>query len=98
MPAGRLSVAECRAIADLADKYSAGEIRLTVEQNAMLPNVAQAELPALLAEPALNGASRMRVNPGNVVGHTVSCTGSQARTAPARQAPRRPAPSLSSAR
>jgi len=77
VPTGRLSVAEARSIADLADKYSAGEIRLTVEQNAMLPNVEEAQLADLLAEPALNGASRLRVEPGNIVGYTVSCTGSQ---------------------
>jgi len=78
IPAGRLSVAEARAIADLSDKYSAGEIRLTVEQNAMLPNVAEADLPRLLAEPAFTAPdSRLRVDPGHIVGHTVSCTGSQ---------------------
>mmetsp|Transcript_11929 Transcript_11929/g.24223 ORF Transcript_11929/g.24223 Transcript_11929/m.24223 type:complete len:256 (-) Transcript_11929:275-1042(-) len=77
VPTGRLSVAEARQIAELADKYSAGEIRLTVEQNAMLPNVDEAALPALLAEPAVNGQSRIRIDPGNIVGHTVSCTGSQ---------------------
>jgi hypothetical protein len=38
VPAGRLSVKECRQIADLADKYSGGEVRLTVEQNFILPN------------------------------------------------------------
>ena len=34
-------------------------------------------MDALLAEPALNGASRLSVNPGNIVGNTVSCTGAQ---------------------
>ena len=34
------------------------------------------EVPKLLAEPALNGG-RLSVDPGNIVGHTVSCTGSQ---------------------
>ena len=77
VPTGRLSVAEAREIAEIADKYSAGEIRLTVEQNVLLPNVDEAALPALLAEPAVNGQSRMRVDPGHIVGHTVSCTGSQ---------------------
>merc|ERR1719502_752032 len=41
VPVGRLSVDEARSIADLADKYSDGEIRLTVEQNAMLPTVGE---------------------------------------------------------
>ena len=76
VPSGRLSADECRQIADLADKYSAGEIRLTVEQNVILPNVDNGKVDALLAEPALNGA-RLAVSPGHIVGHTVSCTGSQ---------------------
>jgi len=35
------------------------------------------KVDALLAEPSLNGGSRLAVFPGNIVGHTVSCTGSQ---------------------
>jgi ferredoxin-nitrite reductase len=37
VPVGRLSATECREIADLADKYSGGEVRFTVEQNIILP-------------------------------------------------------------
>merc|ERR1719502_747930 len=77
VPTGRLSVAEARQIAELADKYSAGEIRLTVEQNAMLPNVDPSALADLLAEPAVSGSSRISIDPGNIIGHTVACTGSQ---------------------
>ena len=70
VPVGRLSVAECRQIADLADKYCPnGEIRLTVEQNVILPNVKDEDLPSLLAEPALNGDSRLGINPGKIVGN-----------------------------
>jgi ferredoxin-nitrite reductase len=39
VPAGRLRKTECRELADLADKYTDGEIRFTVEQNLILPNV-----------------------------------------------------------
>ena len=78
VPVGRISVDEARQIADLADKYSAGEIRLTVEQNVILPNVDESTLPELLAEPSLQpGASRLTVEPGHIVGNLVSCTGSQ---------------------
>ena len=59
VPAGRISVDEARAIASLADSYSDGEIRLTVEQNVILPNVKAEKLDALLAEPALNNDSRL---------------------------------------
>jgi ferredoxin-nitrite reductase len=71
-------VAEARQIADLAEKYSPnGEIRFTVEQNLLLPNVDNDKVKALLAEPALNGDSRLTVTPGRLVGNLVSCTGSQ---------------------
>jgi ferredoxin-nitrite reductase len=76
VPTGRLFPAEARQIADLADKYCAGEIRLTVEQNMLLPNVDAASLDALLAEECLNGG-RISVDPGNVIGSMVSCTGAQ---------------------
>lgn len=77
VPAGRLSVEECRQVADLADKYSGGEVRLTVEQNFLLPNVDEGDVDALLAEPALGKGSRMKVNPGLIEGNVVSCTGAQ---------------------
>jgi len=77
VPTGRLSVAECRELADLADKYSGGEIRLTVEQNVLLPNVNEGDVQKLLEEPCLNGDSRLKVNPGFIEGNIVSCTGAQ---------------------
>ena len=77
VPVGRLSADECLIIAELADKYSDGEIRLTVEQNIILPNVDNEKLNDLLAEPGLTGQSRLSVNPGNLIGRLVSCTGAQ---------------------
>lgn len=77
VPTGRLSVKECREIADLADSYSNGEIRLTVEQNFILPNVDDDKVDALLKEKSLGEGSRLKVNPGFIEGNTVSCTGAQ---------------------
>mmetsp|Transcript_31860 Transcript_31860/g.54350 ORF Transcript_31860/g.54350 Transcript_31860/m.54350 type:complete len:620 (-) Transcript_31860:120-1979(-) len=77
VPTGRLSVKECRDIADLADAYSGGEIRLTVEQNIILPNVEDGKIKELLKEDALGKKSRLEVNPGFIEGNTVSCTGAQ---------------------
>jgi ferredoxin-nitrite reductase len=77
VPAGRLSQTECRQVADLADKYSAGEIRLTVEQNIILPNVDESVISELLAEPVVTGDSRLKINPGFIEGNMVSCTGAQ---------------------
>lgn len=77
VPSGRLSQEECRTVADLADKYSDGEIRLTVEQNIILPNVDESKIDELLAEPAFGADSRFKVNPGKIEGNVVSCTGAQ---------------------
>mmetsp|Transcript_12904 Transcript_12904/g.19428 ORF Transcript_12904/g.19428 Transcript_12904/m.19428 type:complete len:609 (+) Transcript_12904:35-1861(+) len=77
VPTGRLSAEEAVQLAALADSYSGGELRLTVEQNVILPNVDEAQLEALSAEPALSGDSRLTLRAGHIVGHTVSCTGSQ---------------------
>lgn len=77
VPVGRLSAKECRQIADLAEKYSASEIRLTVEQNIILPNVDNTKVTALLTEDAVGKDSRLQVNPGFIEGNVVSCTGAQ---------------------
>ena len=77
VPTGRLSVKECRQLADLADAYSGGEIRLTVEQNIILPNVDDDKVDALLNEDAVGKGSRLQVNPGFIEGNVVSCTGAQ---------------------
>ena len=78
VPSGRLSSGEGKQIADLADKYSNGEIRLTVEQNIILPNVDATMVEDLLKEPTLSDAnSRLKVNAGKIEGNMVSCTGSQ---------------------
>lgn len=77
IPVGRLSATECRELADVAEKYSGGEIRMTVEQNVILPDVDEADLEALKKEPCFNGDSRMKVNPGFIEGNVVSCTGAE---------------------
>jgi len=76
VPTGRLSPSESREIADLADEYSQGEIRLTVEQNIILPNVDEDRVEMLLKEKAVNG-KRLKVDAGRIEGNVVSCTGAQ---------------------
>src|SRR5262245_14925236 len=46
-PPGDATAPQMDAIADLADEYSFGEIRVGHEQNLVLPHVAQRDLPAL---------------------------------------------------
>ena len=47
VPVGRLSATQMRAIADIADIYGSGEIRLTVWQNLILPNIPEGRLQAV---------------------------------------------------
>jgi ferredoxin-nitrite reductase len=46
VPVGRLSAEQMRAIADIADVYGSGEIRLTAWQNLILPNISTSQLEA----------------------------------------------------
>mmetsp|Transcript_18000 Transcript_18000/g.44334 ORF Transcript_18000/g.44334 Transcript_18000/m.44334 type:complete len:615 (+) Transcript_18000:9-1853(+) len=77
IPTGRLFVAEMRALADLADKYSAGELRMTVEQNIILPNVDNDRVDELLKEPALTDGRLKVEQEMSLLRGLVACTGSQ---------------------
>ncbi len=46
-PPGDASAVQMDAVADLADQYGFGEIRVSHEQNLILPDIAQDDLPAL---------------------------------------------------
>ncbi len=74
VPVGRREAEDMYAIADLADKYGDGPVRLTVEQNFILPGVPDAKVQALLAEPLLK---KFSPTPGRVMSGLVSCTGNQ---------------------
>jgi len=71
-PPGDATARQMDAIADLADRYSFGEIRVGHEQNLALPHVAQRDLPALwraldeigLATPNVNLISDIIACPG----------------------------------
>jgi sulfite reductase (NADPH) hemoprotein beta-component len=71
-PPGDATADQMDALADLADKYSFGEIRVGHEQNLALPHVAKRDLPALwraldelgLATPNVNLVSDIIACPG----------------------------------
>ncbi len=71
-PPGDATADQMDAVADLADKYSFGEIRVGHEQNLALPHVAKRDLPALwkaldkigLATPNVNLVSDIIACPG----------------------------------
>jgi ferredoxin-nitrite reductase len=69
---GRITVAQLREVARLSDAYGAGDVRLTLDQNVIIPHVADALLPALLDEPLLETLSP---EPGALWRNLVTCTG-----------------------
>jgi ferredoxin-nitrite reductase len=74
VPVGRLYAQDLFDLARLAEVYGSSELRLTVEQNIIIPNVPDSRLAALQQEPLLEQFS---VNPGALERSLVSCTGSQ---------------------
>jgi sulfite reductase (NADPH) hemoprotein beta-component len=69
---GDCTAVQMDAIADLADRYSFGEIRVGHEQNLVLPHVAQRDLPALWR--ALDAIGVALGNVG-LVSDIISCPG-----------------------
>lgn len=74
MPAGRIQTQDFLDLADVADKYSAGEVRITCEENVIFPNVRNEDIAAMEQEAIFK---RFEIHPGNVMRGLVSCTGSQ---------------------
>jgi len=71
-PPGDATADQMDAIADLADRYSFGEIRVGHEQNLVLPHVRQRDLPALFA--ALDAIGVATPNVG-LVSDIIACPG-----------------------
>jgi sulfite reductase (NADPH) hemoprotein beta-component len=69
---GDATAAQMDAIADLADRYSFGEIRVGHEQNLVLPHVARRDLPAVWRALDANGVAVPNVN---LVSDIISCPG-----------------------
>ena len=74
VPVGRFYAQDMFDIARLAEVYGSGEIRLTVEQNVIIPHIPDSRLETFLAEPLLE---RFSINPDFLTRSLVSCTGAQ---------------------
>ncbi|MEH2296393.1 ferredoxin--nitrite reductase [Nostoc sp.] len=74
IPVGRLYAEDMFEIARLAEVYGSGEIRFTVEQNIVIPNISDSRLATFLTEPLLE---RFSIDPGLLTRSLVSCTGAQ---------------------
>ncbi|MEO0414197.1 MAG: NirA family protein, partial [Verrucomicrobiota bacterium] len=74
VPVGILQTEEARAIADIADRYGSGEVRLTIFQNLIIPNVADADVGAVIG--ALKEVGLV-CESNFIRGGVAACTGNQ---------------------
>ena len=74
VPVGRLPIAQMLALANIAERYGNGELRLTVWQNLVVPNI-----PAQFVEAAQQAllAAGLNFEAGTVLSGTVACTGNK---------------------
>jgi len=72
VPVGRATGDQLLELARLSEHYGTGESRLTVDQNVIIPNVPDARLGQMTAEPLLKA---LRYDPPGVLRGLVSCTG-----------------------
>lgn len=72
VPVGRMSAAELRGIARIANAHGNGEVRLTTGQNVIIPNISDAQLPIVLHDPLLKD---VKVDPPASIRGLVACTG-----------------------
>lgn len=74
VPVGHLPAAQMRAVADIAERFGTGELRLTVWQNLIIPNIPANQLET--AKQAIIAAG-LSYEAGTVLSGTVACTGNQ---------------------
>jgi nitrite reductase (NADH) large subunit len=72
VPVGRITTAQMRGVADLAERYGTGDVRVTTGQNLVLVNVPDSRLGALMDEPLLKELS---YDPSPIMRGLVACTG-----------------------
>ena len=74
VPTGRMQGRDLVQLADIAEEYGSGELRTTINQNLLLPDIAEGDLNAVLAEPVVE---RYNPDPGPFSRGIVTCTGAE---------------------
>ncbi|MEO1619885.1 MAG: ferredoxin--nitrite reductase [Cyanobacteria bacterium J06632_3] len=74
VPVGHIFADDMFEFARIAEVYGNGEIRLTVEQNVIIPNIPDSRLEAFLQEPPVQ---KFSIDPSPLSRALVSCTGSR---------------------
>jgi ferredoxin-nitrite reductase len=72
VPVGRITSDQLRGVADLSDRYGTGRIRLTTQQNVLIPDIPEDRLEAFRGEPLL---ADLPVEPSPILRGLVACTG-----------------------
>jgi ferredoxin-nitrite reductase len=72
VPVGRITTSQMRAVAELAERYGNGDIRVTVNQNLVIPNIPEARIGALTDEPLFQ---ELPYDPSPIMRGLVACTG-----------------------
>lgn len=72
VPVGRITTAQMRGVADVAERYGNGEIRITVGQNLIVPNIPEEKLASLTEEPIFKD---LPFDPSPILRGLVACTG-----------------------
>jgi ferredoxin-nitrite reductase len=72
VPVGRITTQQMRSLADLAERYGDGQLRLTVQQNVVVPNIPEDRLAAFTDEPLLRD---LPFDPSPIMRGLVTCTG-----------------------
>lgn len=73
-PVGRMTVSQMHALADVADEFGRGEIRLTVWQNLIIPGIPDDKLQDAITAIQATGLDHRN---HNVTGGLIACTGSR---------------------
>ena len=72
VPVGRITAEQLFGLAQVAQRYGTGDVRITTGQNVIVPNVAERLLPQMTDEPLLR---ELRHDPSDMLRGLVSCTG-----------------------
>ncbi len=72
VPVGRITSAQLRGVADLAERYGNGDIRVTVGQNLVIANIPEDRIGGFSDEPLLK---ELQIDPSPVMRGLVACTG-----------------------
>jgi NAD(P)H-nitrite reductase large subunit len=72
VPVGRMTTAQMRGVADVAERYGSGDIRVTVSQNLIVPNIPDARIGALTDEALF---TELPYDPSPIMRGLVACTG-----------------------